>query len=514
MRNRPRLCPHAATDRLFGAAAGLLALLAGCTVGPDFSPPPEPQTKLYTPDGEIQPPSPGKGAVAQHFALGKKITGDWWTLFHSPALNKLLEQAVANNRTLAAAQATLLQARAAITQAEGAYYPQVTLNGGVTREKTNPGAQGVNTSASIFSVYSVGPAASFALDPFGGNRRRVEQQAALAEAQEYQLDAAYLALTGNVVTQVVNIAATRAQIKAVEDIIADDERNLRLVRIETRAGELTRIDIQSAASQLASDRTLLPPLRQQLNMAVDALALLLGKAPGDWKPPDFGFQDLALPQELPLSLPSALVHQRPDVLLSEAQLHAASAAIGIATAQLYPNITLSASIAQEALTPSHLFMPASNIWSIAGNLTAPIFEGGALEAQKRGTERAFDAALANYEQTVLQSFVQVADVLHALANDAELAGEQRRALEAAEASLTLIRTTFSFGNVSLLQVLDAERQYEQARLGLARADAQRYRDTIQLFVAMGGGGREWREAAASQGAAASATKLPVKATSP
>src|SRR6185437_1710913 len=242
-----------------------------------------------------------------------------------------------------------------------------------------------------------------------------------------------------------------------------------------------------------SDRTLLPPVRQQLNLAASALSVIVGKAPADWAPPELDLDDLSLPNELPLTLPSELVHQRPDVLLSEARLHAASAEIGVATAELYPNITLSAALGQEALTPGHLFLPMSSIWNLAGTLAAPIFEGGALEAQKHGAESGFDAALANYEQTVLQSFSQMADVLHALAHDAELVREERRALAAADSSLRLTRATFAFGNVSLLQVLDAKRQYEQASLGLIGAQAQRYRDTIQLFVAMGGGWREWRE---------------------
>jgi NodT family efflux transporter outer membrane factor (OMF) lipoprotein len=427
-------------DRLRGEPG---RALRGCTVGPDFSPPAEPTTKGYTSTGNglIERESSGPTEVQQHVVLGKNIVGDWWTLFHSPTLDGLLEQALANNRTLAAAKATLKQARHAVAQAAGAYYPQVDLGAGASRQRTNLATQGFPPATSEFNLYSLGPTVSFDLDPFGGNRRRVEQQAALAEVQNYQLDAAYLTLTGNVVTEVVNIAASWAQIRAVEEIIANDERNLELVRTETRAGELTRVDIETAAAQLTSDRTLLPPLRQQLSLAGDALAVLLAKAPGDWVAPTFALTDLALPQELPLSLPSELVHRRPDILASEAQLHATSAAIGVATAQLYPDITLSASLAQETLNPTHIFMPASTIWSLAAKLMVPIFHGGALEAQRRGAESGFEAALANYEQTVLQAFGQVADILHALAYDAQLVQEERRALNAAQSALSLTRKT-------------------------------------------------------------------------
>ncbi len=471
-------------------------LVAGCTVGPDFKRPPEPEAKSYTREGDSKVASASDGVAAQEVVVGKKITTSWWKLFHSAPLNEMLEQALAHNRTLAAARATLGQARETVRQAGGALYPHVSMGANVSRQRASLASEGITTVPAEFNLYSVGPTVSFDLDLFGANRRRVEQQTALAEAQEYQLGAAYLALTGNVVTQAIAIAGIREQIEAVEAIIADDERNLATVRTETRAGELTRIDIDSAESQLAADRTLLPPLQQELSVATDALAVLLGRAPSEWTPPELDLESLVLPSELPLAVPSALVRARPDILTAEAQLHAASAAIGVATAQLYPNINLTGNLAQEALSPSRLFLPMSNIWSIVSGLTAPIFEGGALEAQKRGTEKSFDAALANYEQTVLQSFAQVADVLHALDHDAALLREQRRALAAASSSLTHVRQTFAFGNVTLLQMLDAERQYARARQGVVSAQAQRRRDTVQLFLAMGGDWQEWRAATA------------------
>jgi NodT family efflux transporter outer membrane factor (OMF) lipoprotein len=256
--------------------------------------------------------------------------------------------------------------------------------------------------------------------------------------------------------------------------------------------------VRSAESQLATDRTLLPPLRQQLSIARHALALLVGEAPADWTPPDFDLAEFTLPEEVPLSVPSELVRQRPDILAAEAQLHAASATIGIATAQLYPDITLSSSLTQQALTPGTLFTPTAMIWNLAANIAAPVFAGGRLTAQKRAAEAAFEASLSAYEKTVLESFVQVANLMDALEHDREAVEAQRRALETTRGSAQATRQSFLGGEARILQVLDAERLYNQARLGYIRAVAQRLVDTTQLFLAMGGGWWEWRDRDAAQ----------------
>ena len=482
---RPRLSAR------LTAAVSLVALLAGCAVGPDFKEPAAPDGKGYTEDGIPNTKVPDGKEQEQRFVLGKKITGDWWQLFHANRLNAVLEQAIAGNQNIIAARATLAQAREVVAQAKGPLYPQVDLSSGVSRQQVSEAALGLPGVTPPFNIYSIGPTVSYSLDPFGGNRRRVEQQEATAVYQAYQLDAAYLTLTGNAVTQALNIASARAQIKAVESIIKDDQENLRLVNSEFQAGEATQIDVEIATSQLEADRTLLPPLRQQVSVARHALSILLGRLPADWVPPDFDLAEFTLPDELPVTLPSDLVRQRPDILASEAQLHAASAAIGVATAQLYPNINLSASFTQEALATSVLFTPASSAWTIGAQLLAPIFHGGALEAQKQAAVDAFDGALATYKETVLTSFGQVADVMEALSHDAELLEAQRRALEAADRNLKLTQTTYQYGNVGVLQVLDAQRLAEQARLGYVRATAQRYLDTVQFLTAMGGGWWDW-----------------------
>jgi NodT family efflux transporter outer membrane factor (OMF) lipoprotein len=337
-----------------------------------------------------------------------------------------------------------------------------------------------------YSLLSGGPSVSFAPDVFGLTVRRVEQQSALAENQAYRLAAAQLAISGNVVAQALTIASVRLQMEAIDAIIADDEKNLALVRQKYAAGKVGRTDLALAEAQLENDRTPLPPLKQQMAAAEDALADLIGKSPAEWAPPAFALDDFTLPRDLPLSLPSELVHARPDILAAEAELHARSAAIGVATAQLYPNFNISA-----AFDPTATLLGARGealMFNALMNIAVPIFTGGALEAQRQGTIEEFRAALAAYRSTVLAGLQQVADILRALGHDAELAQAERRALDASRAALALERDRYAAGKADLLRLLDAERSYQQARVGYARARTQRYLDSAQLLVALGGGG--------------------------
>jgi NodT family efflux transporter outer membrane factor (OMF) lipoprotein len=269
------------------------------------------------------------------------------------------------------------------------------------------------------------------------------------------------------------------------------------VRDELTAGAGTQLDVETANAQLAADRTLLPPLRQQRSVAQHALSVLVGKSPGNWTAPDFTIEGMNLPSELPVSLPSVLVHQRPDILESEADYHASAAAIGIANAQLYPEFTLSAALQQVFTHPDAIVDPISNMWNIGMSMAAPIFHGGSLQAQKRQSEDTYQATLATYQQTVLSAVGQVADILDALTHDSEQLAAEQTAFQSASSTVALTRTSFTLGNTTLLQVLDAQRQLQQARLGLARAQAQRYLDSAQLFVALGGGW--WNQPPAAAG---------------
>ena len=458
----------------------LAALLAGCTVGPDYSRPDASAAPVYTQEALNELASGG-----QQLVPGQNPAADWWTLLGSAALNATMLQALAGNRSLAAAQATLAQAREAVNASAGGLYPQLGLDAAAGRQQY--GAQFLGAQAvPAFSYYAVGPSVSYLFDYTGGQRRAVEQKQALADAQAYQLQAAYLSLTGNVAQQALAMASAQAQLDALDGLLAEDQKNLKLVQTAFEAGSGTVVDIVTAQSQLANDQTLLPPLRQQVSSARHALSILCGRAPGDWQPPDFSLAELQLPQALPLSLPSELAHRRPDILAAEAQLHAATAAVGVATAALYPQIKLTATAGQQSTRLSGLFDASSTAWGFAAGLSAPLFDGGTLRAERRAAQDEVQAAVANYQQTVLQSFGQVADVLTALDHDAEELAAQRSALDSADASLKLTRQSYSAGNVGVPQVLDAERLYQQAQLGYVRAQAQRYVDTVQLFLALGG----------------------------
>jgi NodT family efflux transporter outer membrane factor (OMF) lipoprotein len=422
----------------------------------------------------------------QHIALGREIERDWWTLFGSDAIDQLVKQAVAHNRSLAAATATLKQARELALAQAGSRYPQVDLTGGVGRQQYGNEFLGGLGKIPPFTYFAVGPTVSYTLDYTGGVARGVEQRFALAEVEQHQLDAAYLTVTGRAVLQALEIASARAQIATVETILAQDRDNLRLVQSAFDNGSVAREDVVSAQSQIANDMTLLPSLRQNLATARHALSVVLGQVPAGELPSDVDLAQITLPHEVPVSLPSELAHRRPDILAAEARLHAATSAVGVAQSNLYPKIELSATAGQQSLKADQLFDRASNAWSLISGLTAPIFDGGALRAEKRAAVEAMHASAADYEQTVLEAFGQVADLLEALDHDAAQLDAQAQAQQAAQSSLDLARESYREGNAGVLLVLDAERSYQQARLGYVRAVAQRYLDTVQLFLALGG----------------------------
>jgi NodT family efflux transporter outer membrane factor (OMF) lipoprotein len=470
--------------------AGLAAavLLAGCGSEPSTTAPTLAQDAGYAPGGAPAIPSVGNAGPDQHFVMGQEISAQWWGLFKSPALDALVTQAVVGNRSLAAAQASLAASHEAVAVAAGGLLPQVDFSASVERQRNNFQAFGIQLfPPKEFNTFSLGPTVTYNFNPAGPRRHEVERLKALEDYQSHELKAAYLTLTGSAVTEAITIASLNAQIKAINDIVADDQTNLKLVQDLVKAGAGTDLDIQTANAQLASDRTLLPSLRQQMSVAQHALAVLVGKTPANWQAPNFALEQLTLPGDLPVSLPSDLVRQRPDILESEAQFRAGAAAVGVADAALYPQFTLTADVLQTFLKPERIFDPLSNVWAVAANMAMPIFHGGSLQAQKREALDAYDAGVATYEQTVLSAFGQVADKLDALAHDAEQLSAEQTAAQSAGSTVDLTRKSFQLGNATLLQVLDAQRQLQQARLGLARAEAQRYLDSAQLFVALGGG---------------------------
>jgi len=466
------------------AALGAFAALQACSVGPNFARPEPPAAARYTSDPlTIEQPSSAGGP--QHIVLGGEIEGDWWSLFGSDEIDAIVKQALQHNRTLKSAAQTLAQAQELALAQAGLRYPQVGLTAGVGRQKYGAEFLG-GFSVPPFTYFAVGPSVSYTLDYTGGVARSVEQQQAQAEVAHQQLEAAYLSVSGQAVLQTLAIASTGAQIATVETILEQDRDNLKLVRTAFENGLVARIDVVSAESQIASDSALLPPLRQQLSTAHHALSLILGRTPDVELPADLQLAQITLPAEVPVSLPSELAHRRPDILAAEATLHAATSALGVAESNLYPKIQLTASVSQQAATPGGLLDHSGTAWSLLSGLTMPLFDGGTLRAQKRAALDAMRASAENYEQTVLEAFSQVADLLEALAHDGEQLAAQDQAQQAAEANLGLTREAYKEGNVGILQVLDAQRSYQQARLGYVKATAQRYLDTVQLFLALGG----------------------------
>jgi NodT family efflux transporter outer membrane factor (OMF) lipoprotein len=430
-----------------------------------------------------EPPSSAPVAQFAQQVRSGDLPAQWWQLFHSAPLNTAMTTAIARNPTLESATATLDQAREAIAVARAALLPHVTGNAGV--EHSVNGDSLLQSGAE--NLYSLGASASYALDIFGGARRGVEQQQANAEMQRFQLAAAYLTLTGNVVSEALTIASTRLQISTTQELIDSDRKNLELTQREFEVGTAARTDVLTADSQLAADLTQLPSLQQQLEAARDALNILLGSTPDAAGLHDFDVAELTVPRDIPVSLPSQLVRQRPDILASEAQLHAASAAVGVAEAQEFPSLTLSASLTRQALTTGALFPQFDTVWGAGADLTAPIFEGGALRAQTRAARDALRAQAATYRGVVLEGLGQVADNLWALQHDAQRLQVYQHSVDIAEESLKLEQASYAVGRVNVLQLIDAQRTYAQARLGYATAQIDQLQDTATLFVALGGG---------------------------
>ncbi len=470
--------------------AAFAAALSACAVGPDFKRPDAPQAQSYTATPLPAQTAAAKGAAgkAQTFRHGADIPAQWWTLFHSEKLNGLVEQALRANQDVAAAQAALRQANENALAAQGGFFPSFDGSGNVTRQKVSgasfgqPGAGG-----QIYSLFNASVNVSYTLDVWGGVRRGVEVQRAQAEYQNFQLEGTYLTLTSNVVTTAVQEASLRAQIAATEQIVDADRQQLEMVKRQFALGGVSRVDVLTQQSQLANIQATLPPLRKQLAQNRNLLAVLLGRLPSEQPAERFELDDLKLPEDLPVSVPSSLVGQRPDIRAQEAQLHQASAEIGVATANLLPQITISGSYGGTSTNISDLLKSASNVWSIGGGITQPLFHGGELLHKKRAAVAAYDQAAAKYRGTVLSAFQNVADTLHALDADAEALQAQDQAEDAAAEALELARTQYQTGAISNLTLLVSQRQYQQARIAQLQAQATRYADTAALFQALGGG---------------------------
>jgi NodT family efflux transporter outer membrane factor (OMF) lipoprotein len=466
--------------------------LSACAVGPTYqTPPARPAESGATYTSGAQAPqteaAPGAGGEAQVFVPGRDIPAQWWRLFGSEALDELVRQALANNPTLGAAQASLRQAEESYQSLYGSLM-RPSVNGGLTagRERVSAVSSGVPGGV-VYNLYNASVNVSYTVDVFGANKAALEGQQAAVDYQRFQLEAAYLTLSSNVVTSAIREASLRAQLRATQDLLKAQESQLEMVERQLAVGAVAKVAVLAQRSAVAATRATLPGLEKSIAQNRHQLAVLSGQAPSQALLAKFDLDGLKLPQELPLSLGSELVRQRPDVRASETLLHQAAAQVGVATANLYPQFTLTAGLSSTAIHPEKLFDANSAAWSFLGGLTQPIFNGGALDAKRRAAQAAYEAAAGQYRSTVLQAFQNVADSLRALEFDASTLKQQAEAQAVAKESLDLSTRQYELGSVSYLSLLDAQRSYQQALINLVAARAARYADTAALFQALGGG---------------------------
>ncbi|HXY52633.1 MAG TPA: efflux transporter outer membrane subunit [Terriglobales bacterium] len=465
-------------------------LITGCAVGPNFKRPAAPKVPGYAP----APPSTTSGTPnvpggeAQHIAQGQDIPGEWWTLFHSKPLNDLIERSLKSNPDIKAAQAALLVARENVLAQRGAYYPTVAGSFSANNSKSSSELSPFTASGSLYySLYTPQVGVSFVPDVFGLNKRTVESMKAQEQQARFALAATHITLSSNVAAAAIQEASLRAQIDATRQLIEINTHMLEVLRKQFEAGYVGRLDVAAQESQLAQVTATLPPLLKQLAQQRDLLTALSGGFPSEDLAEKFELSSLQLPQELPLSLPSQLVEQRPDVRQAEENLHSACALIGVARANRLPSFNLTADVGSMTLIFTHMFAAGTGFWDLGGNVTQTIFQGGTLIHRERAAKAAYVQASEQYRSTVLTAFENVADSLHALEQDADAVKSAAAARDAAKVTLDLTTRQMQVGYVSYLTLLSAEQTYQQALINLVQAQSSRYADTAALFQALGGG---------------------------
>jgi len=470
-------------------AAGLAAaLLASCALGPDFERPAAPDANyssrpLPAETAAVQ----GPGGAAQRFVPGDSVAGAWWELFESPELNALIAEALEKNPTLEAAEASMRAADEIYRAERDAFWPYVQGDANFNRAQSFQGFQGPGAARSPYSVATAQVSVSYSPDIFGATRRTVEGFRARAETARFQQEAAFLTLTSNVVLTAIEDASLSAQVAATQDILAAQDEQLGVLRKQLELGGIPEVQVLQQLTQVAQTRASLVPLQKAQGAARNRLLALTGRFPNQDKGEVIDLARLTLPRDLPVSLPSELVTQRPDIRAAEANLHAASADIGVATANIFPRLTLNASLGSSAGGIEDLFAPGTGVWSIGAGLLQPIFRGGELFHRRRAVIANYDAAAAQYRGTVLGAFQNVSDVLRALELDAAALSAQVESEAAARENFDIARLQLETGGASFLSFLDAQRSYQQTRIALVQAQAARFSDTAALFVALGGG---------------------------
>ena len=465
----------------------ILAMLSGCVVGPNFVRPAAPDTDRYTRELQSEATVKANGQT-QHFTNSNMLSADWWKLFQSPELNALVNQAITNNPTLKASEASLLQSQDSMRAGYGVFFPQIQATTGVSRQRTAaPQGQGLQTNSRIFNLITLSSSVSYALDVFGGARRSVESLRAQADYQRYENVAAYLMLSANVVNTSIARAAYAGEIDITQQLIKLEKEQLRLTQAQVHAGTSPYANVLGIQSLIAAQQASLAPLEQNLSQTQHLLATLEDEFPSQADLPDIDLNKLSLPIDLPVSLPSELVNQRPDILAAEAQMHVASAKIGVATALMFPSFSLDGTFGVSGSNFGNLTAASGKFWSIGPTATIPLFQGTTLWFGRRAAIDAYQQSRAYYRQTVLSAFAQVADSLKGLEHDAQGLQAQVEAKRAAEEELKLLQANYRAGLVDYLAVLTADIQFHETSIAYLQAVAQRYQDTVALFVALGGG---------------------------
>ena len=476
-------------------------VLAGCAVGPEFVRPPPPKVTHYSPGADPVETVAAQGRL-QRFSTGGAVAADWWRLFESPQLDAVITEALHANPGLQAAEASLRQSEHTLRSGYGIFFPQAEAHAAATRERLAPQTFGENAAGSIFNLFTLSASVSYALDVFGGERRMIEGLHAQVDLQRATEQATYITLIANIVNTTLAAAAYRGEIEATDELIELQRQQVRLAEVQVNAGTAPYSNVLSLKSQLASDEATVPQLEQKLAQSDDLLAMLAGQVPAEWRAPQLHLTDFKLPQDLPVSLPSSLVRQRPDILAAEATAHAASANVGVATAALLPAVNLSGDYSANSTTTGALLSAGGRAWDVGAGVTTPVFQGGTLWFRRKAAIDSYEQSLALYRQVVLGAFAQVADTLRALDNDAATLRAQDEALRTAREALRLVQINYQAGLDTYLDVLAADAQYHQAAINDLQATAVRYQDTVALYVALGGGW--WSEDTPAQSAARAA----------
>jgi NodT family efflux transporter outer membrane factor (OMF) lipoprotein len=475
------------------SVAVLAGALAACAAGPNFKRPAPPGDQGYgsAPIRGQTAATKGLGGGAQRFVVGMDIPAEWWTLFRSPPLTRLVEQSLRANPDVAAARAALRQARELDASQRGTFFPQVQAGFSATRAKnaiatiSNPTS--LPQSDAYYNLYTPQVSVSYMPDIFGGTRRAAEATRAQAESARFELEATYVTLSSNVVVTAVGEASLRGQIEVTEQLLALQHRLTQTVRGERKLGTASDLDLLTQETAEAQTAAALPVLRKELGQTRDALTALLGRLPAEEPAETFHLQDLTLPHVLPVTLPSRLVEQRPDVRSAEENLHTASAEAGVALTDMLPQLELTADTGSAALEIGKLFSPYTGFWTVGASLSQTLFQGGALVHRRRAADAALDEAAAQYRAAVILACQNVADALRALQADAQALKDSAVAEHAAKAAFVLAQRQYKLGAVSFVTVLAAEQTFEQAELTLIQAQAARFADTAALFQALGGG---------------------------